>query len=62
MLHRKFARFVDLPKNLRTTSKLSFGAKITDPDLIDSIELLYQVVSPGQYFGAYRQSLQRHLK
>ena len=43
-----------LPKQPRDYEQTVIRAKITDPDLIDSVELLYQIVSPGQYFGAYQ--------
>ena len=43
-----------LPQQPRDYEQPIIRAKVSDPDLVQSVELLYQVVRPGQYFGAYQ--------
>ena len=42
------------PQQPRDFESPTIQAKVTDPNLVRSVNLYYQVVSPGEYFGAYQ--------
>ena len=42
------------PKQPRDFEQPVIQAKVSDPDLVQSVELQYQVVDPGAYYGAYQ--------
>ncbi len=43
-----------MPKQPRDFEQPIIRAKVTDPDLVESVELSYQVVKPGHYLSAYQ--------